>query len=982
MALTPHKKVQNAGSKGGKFYINSKGEVVYGEKPKGKDNQRSYDPKKDFKEQFPELSKFNELAKAKGLPEISAEDYKQLYQREHKAYMKHVKEAKSKGEDVKGFNEDRKKFWESQISADYFDGEKPSFTANNFEDALTGAEHQKVEPPTKEEYMKYYKQQYYQHQKNMKDWKEKEALKKSEDKAKQAEADKKKAEAEDKKKAKEEEEKKTIINDDLELDANKFPELSGSYKQNGWAWKIRYKMMKQSEKFNKNLDNLDDDEKKFLSGKLGSIFSNKNSSEWIDHEISKHKIDDYLKDGLDEKDTAKLNSILEKVNVKEEKKPEEQLENYKSKYLKDNGSISDRYKTELFPKIKGGTDKQNDTAEYYRNAFAMFESSSWFKEVQMMAGMTDKEQGAINKAFDNLWDNPSAKFWNMANKNNNSVDGLTSMLRDTLDNEAKVHFDAFIEKAKVGKAEADAEHKKKIKEEAKKKAEEDAKKKAEADAKKKAEEEAKKKAEEGAKNPEYQKEQVKKLQEYLKDDNILGKDLNDLVKSPEGLNTDTIENNVLGYKLTDWERQNLRTIIGSGGFLPMKLKDSLKTMMEAKINPENGLFNENIYDNHIRKSKKEMEEILDTQFDKDFISKALKETYMLHNKITPEMTDLFNDIQKNGGSSNSEIINYIHKTRKELNAYLDPLRAYNYTIGAGIGGGASFHKYTDAEKAEIKPFQNKYLALNELVNAMSSRMSGLGIETRIERWNKKNGSYSEFDYYKLLVKQSGIDTSNLTEETYNKAKQIEKDLKSKLVYTNQTPTSAFTNTGLIQATKSSKSKTLKPAIEKTNEFYSMTGASGLFKSSITLVNESANRAFVESGTSNLHSKQSYADASTYIHEAGHVLANQNMQTLGVASNLFYAGRTNNQKDYHLADVTNANYKQSEISRVDSFSDPYVGRNYYNGQDSRTLKSLASDCDNELISMGLQNLYDSPMQFLLRDPEHFAFSQAVLKGYIK
>jgi hypothetical protein len=147
--MTVDKKgVKNAGSKGGKFYINSKGHVVYGEKPHGE--HPSYSSDIPFNKQFPSLEDFNEIAKQKGIPEISAEDYKQLYQTEHKAYMKKVKESGTKH--LKGLSQEQYDFLGTAIYIK--DG---AFHADKYEDALTDAKAQGIEF-TKEEYMKYYKQ--------------------------------------------------------------------------------------------------------------------------------------------------------------------------------------------------------------------------------------------------------------------------------------------------------------------------------------------------------------------------------------------------------------------------------------------------------------------------------------------------------------------------------------------------------------------------------------------------------------------------------------------------------------------------------------------------------------------------------------------------------------------------------------------------------------------------------------------------------
>ncbi len=64
---------------------------------------------------------------------------------------------------------------------------------------------------------------------------------------------------------------------------------------------------------------------------------------------------------------------------------------------------------------------------------------------------------------------------------------------------------------------------------------------------------------------------------------------------------------------------------------------------------------------------------------------------------------------------------------------------------------------------------------------------------------------------------------------------------------------------------------------------------------------------------------------------------------------FYEDRTKGESLVRLKDVTNANYSKDEVTRVDNFLDPYMGKEY---PDNRAY---------ELLTMGMDTLYAEPME---------------------
>jgi len=93
-----------------------------------------------------------------------------------------------------------------------------------------------------------------------------------------------------------------------------------------------------------------------------------------------------------------------------------------------------------------------------------------------------------------------------------------------------------------------------------------------------------------------------------------------------------------------------------------------------------------------------------------------------------------------------------------------------------------------------------------------------------------------------------------------------------------------------------------------------------------------------------------------IHEFGHVLEHQT-GTIKFNANNFLKYRTETEELRPLKEVSE-NYDDDEYYRRDEFADPYCGKDY--GRYGST----------ELISMGLQKLYEDPGKFAMEDGEYF------------
>ena len=108
-------------------------------------------------------------------------------------------------------------------------------------------------------------------------------------------------------------------------------------------------------------------------------------------------------------------------------------------------------------------------------------------------------------------------------------------------------------------------------------------------------------------------------------------------------------------------------------------------------------------------------------------------------------------------------------------------------------------------------------------------------------------------------------------------------------------------------------------------------------------------------------------ARVLIHEMGHWIQQKSARVHREAQ-AFYARRTAGEPLQRLRNLQpQFGYKFSEVTRVDKFSDPYIGKWYGANQ------------QGEIISMGVDMLYTDPLKFALNDPDYFDFIVRMLRG---
>ena len=109
------------------------------------------------------------------------------------------------------------------------------------------------------------------------------------------------------------------------------------------------------------------------------------------------------------------------------------------------------------------------------------------------------------------------------------------------------------------------------------------------------------------------------------------------------------------------------------------------------------------------------------------------------------------------------------------------------------------------------------------------------------------------------------------------------------------------------------------------------------------------------------------DVTDVVHEVMHWLEKKNEKVLN-NSLTFLEYRTQGEKPQKLKDLTKINYKDNEISKPDKFFDAYCGKIY-------------NVPATEIMSMGLQQIYNNPLEFAEKDREYMSFVISNLRGEV-
>lgn len=123
------------------------------------------------------------------------------------------------------------------------------------------------------------------------------------------------------------------------------------------------------------------------------------------------------------------------------------------------------------------------------------------------------------------------------------------------------------------------------------------------------------------------------------------------------------------------------------------------------------------------------------------------------------------------------------------------------------------------------------------------------------------------------------------------------------------------------------------------------------------------------------SKYSFEGNNSLIHEYGHYLEEKNPRML-LNSRAFLMYRTKGEEVKKMNDFEKG-YSNSERTRADKFFHPYCGKVYVDTIDVNDNYAYANA--SEVMSMGLERLFDEPIKFANEDREYFNFVVANMRG---
>lgn len=115
-----------------------------------------------------------------------------------------------------------------------------------------------------------------------------------------------------------------------------------------------------------------------------------------------------------------------------------------------------------------------------------------------------------------------------------------------------------------------------------------------------------------------------------------------------------------------------------------------------------------------------------------------------------------------------------------------------------------------------------------------------------------------------------------------------------------------------------------------------------------------------------------SNVPTIIHEIGHTIEYTRGAAYRAKRLAYFNSRTEGDKVEKLKDIyPNSGYGQKEVAKKDKWQSAYTGKIYDFDSDTNS--------SSELISMGIEQLYESPSKFVREDPEFFDFIVSYLRG---
>ncbi len=153
---------------------------------------------------------------------------------------------------------------------------------------------------------------------------------------------------------------------------------------------------------------------------------------------------------------------------------------------------------------------------------------------------------------------------------------------------------------------------------------------------------------------------------------------------------------------------------------------------------------------------------------------------------------------------------------------------------------------------------------------------------------------------------------------------------------------------------------------------------GIDRQTMPVVYHSASktlRAYFNPDTGSIHlANPTVEKASTYIHEAGHLIGHLNPDVLGL-SIAWRNARAGDEAPRSLNTITKSSrYRANEVGVADDFRQghEYTGKVYVSSSGRREYAT-------EVLATGLEGLYTDPVAFAVGDPGHAQYILSVIQG---
>lgn len=263
----------------------------------------------------------------------------------------------------------------------------------------------------------------------------------------------------------------------------------------------------------------------------------------------------------------------------------------------------------------------------------------------------------------------------------------------------------------------------------------------------------------------------------------------------------------------------------------------------------------------------------------------------------------------------------------------------------------TFYMHTGMRET-VEEFFRKLLAVKDDANALREL---------IEEFAKEHGADPE--YADVIAKLRKAISGVKVKMKWDGLKEVEQTKESKKLLTMKMPprTANFKNaTGLQQALRKAQEWLLKyidPSLAP------KTGIKVRFQYDLY-------RAYATGASGEVYFGAIEKEAGVVIHEVGHVF-HWNNKAVADLINEFYQQRTKDDK------IT---LYQGEKTKKDNFYNPYVGRVYgWEWEFENSKYATREFMGQEVLSMGIQALYERPEEFYAMDKEHFLLIYAIIRG---